>query len=119
MPVKELVEKLVTRLTELSHEGKVKWTETGDRDTFLAFISNYNVTIGKIGSLPHKEFFQFRVFDNIGRIIEESTVSVPEIATGTGEAETKLAELHSLARGQAVGVNKALSDLLVSLEQIR
>ncbi len=71
------------------------------------------MTIGRIGSLPGKEIFQFRVFDNAGRVIEEST------AASTGEAGMKLSALHGLARRQALGADQALSDLLVSLEQIR
>ncbi len=101
MVFNEQVEKLVTRLTDLSHAGKVKWSETGDRDTFLASISKYSVTIGKIGSAPDAVTFQFRVFDSAGRMIEESTVSAEDAAfdpyAGTpAEALRRFAELHSL-----------------------
>jgi hypothetical protein len=82
------------------------------------------VTIGQIGSRPDEVTFQFRVFDNTSRLIEESTVSAehapfdPYVGT-PAEALHRFAELHSLARRYALGVDKALSDLLVSLEQIR
>lgn len=103
MAFQEQVNKLIARLTDLTKEGKVQWTETGDRETFLAPITTYRVTITKIGNLT----VQFRVFDPTGKLIEETTGAMPDMS-----------ELFNLARRQARGTDKVLSELLVSLEQI-
>jgi hypothetical protein len=50
MPFQEQIEKLITKLTELTKEDKVAWQETGNLNTYLAQFGKFIVTLGKAGS---------------------------------------------------------------------
>jgi hypothetical protein len=45
MPISEKIAQLVTRIDDLSREGKIRWEETADENTFQAVVSAYTVQI--------------------------------------------------------------------------
>ena len=44
------IDKLVTKLTELTGKDKVEWKETGNASTYLASVDKFVVTVNKSGS---------------------------------------------------------------------
>jgi hypothetical protein len=111
MVLQEQTAKLVAKLIELSAQGKVRWQETADEDTFLASVGKFVVTIAKTRGSE----YCFVVADQAGKTLEEIRESNDSF---TREDDYRFAELHELARRAALDVGKALSEMLSSLEQI-
>ena len=50
MTFPDQIDKLVTKLTELTGKDKVEWKETSNLSTYLASVDKFVVTINKSGS---------------------------------------------------------------------
>jgi hypothetical protein len=118
MALTEQIDKLVSRLTDLTRRDKVSWQETGNEYMFLAPLGKFIVTVGKQGSEVYGGY-SFQISEN-GRTIDGA------IAPYRGsEAQSegfrnwdRLRELYELARRSAVHADQSVSDLLSTLEQI-
>lgn len=69
MAFPDQIEKLVTRLTELTGRGKVEWQETANLNTYLAPVGKFTVTLGKAGSEVYGGY-NFQILDQTGRVID-------------------------------------------------
>jgi hypothetical protein len=110
MALQEQTAKLVSRLLQLSDQGKVSWQETADESTFLTSVGKFVVTIGK----PSQNTCSLTITDQTGKILEESN----EENQYPYQEYRQLANLHELARRRALNVDEALTEMLSSLEQI-
>jgi hypothetical protein len=121
MPSSEQIEKLLSKLTELTEKGKVAWQETANLNTFLAPVGEFVVTMSRSGSELNGRY-SFQIMDSRGRTVDGT---LAEFASATGEDQLsrqnweRLGRLHALAQRSALRSDNAVSELLSSLEQIR
>jgi hypothetical protein len=120
MPFQKQIEQLITKLTELTKENKVVWQETGNLNTCLAPVGKFIVTLGKSGSELYGGY-SFQILDPSGKTIDGALAPFrgAEANAPAFQDWDRLRELHELARRNAFQSDKAVSDLLSSLEQIR
>jgi hypothetical protein len=113
------IDKLVTKLTELTGKDKVEWKETGNASTYLASVDKFVVTINKSGSEVYGGF-SFQILDRTGRAVEG--VAAPFIGREKSAEEyanwERLRDLYEIARRRALHSEKVVSDLLASLDRI-
>ena|SRR5216684_7775548 len=107
------IDKLVTRLTELTERGKVEWQETANSDTYLASVGKFIVTIEKAVSEvnPDNRDYSFQIKDQTRRAIDTASAMF-------GDDWIRLRDLHEAARRNALHSEKVVSELLSSLDQI-
>lgn len=119
MPFPDQIDKLVTKLTELTGEDKVKWLETGNVNTFLAPVGKFTVTVGKAGSEIYGGY-SFQIYDQTGKAVDGALATFvgPEKGAGLYQNWERLRNLHDLARRRALHSDKVVSDLLSTLDQI-
>ena len=118
MPFPDQIDKLVTKLTELTGQGKVEWQETANLNTYLAPVGKFTVTVGKAGSEVYGGY-SFQILDQ-GRAIDGAlaTFNGPEKGAGLYQNWERLRNLHDLARRSALHSERVVSELLSSLDQI-
>lgn|SRR5580704_847317 len=113
------IDRLVTKLTELTRLNKVEWKETSNIATYLASVDKFVVTINKSGSEVYGGF-SFQILDRTGRVVEG--VAAPFVGREKSAEENanweRLRDLHEIARRRALHSEKVVSDLLASLDRI-
>jgi hypothetical protein len=120
MAFSEQIERLVTRLTELTEQDKVAWHETANPTSFLAPVGEFVVTVSRGGSALYGGY-TFEILDKAGRTIDGALatfIGAEKDQVGNQNWQ-RLGRLHELARRNALKADKAVSELLSSLEQIR
>lgn len=120
MTFPEQIDKLVTKLTELTRNEKVSWQETGSDHTYLAPVDKFIVTISKQGSEIYGGY-SFQILDHSGRAIEGALAPFagPEKSPPQSNSNwERLRDLYEIARRRALNSEKVVSDLLASLEKI-
>ena len=113
------IDKLLTKLTELSSKDKVEWKETGTATTYLASVDKFVVTINKSGSEVFGGF-SLQILDLKGRVVEGVTapfVGREKSPEDYGSWE-RLRDLYEIARRRALHSEKVVSGLLASLDRI-
>jgi hypothetical protein len=119
MTFPEQIDRLVTKLTELTESDKVDWQETGNANTYLAPVDKFVVTINKGGSEMYGGY-SFQILDNTGRAVEGALApfSGPEKSAEAHANWQRLRDLYEIARRRALHSEKVVSDLLASLDRI-
>jgi hypothetical protein len=119
MTFPDQIDKLVTKLTELTRNDKVEWKETSKLSTYLASIDKFIVTLNKTGSEVYGGF-SFQILDRNGRVVEG--VTYPYVGRDKPAAECanweRLRDLYEIARRRALHSEKVVSDLLASLDRM-
>ena len=116
MAFPEQIDKLVTRMAELTGQGKVEWQETGNLNTYLTPVGKYIVTLGIAG---HEVYggFTFQILDQTGKVIDGVLANFAPNTMQNQDWE-RLRNLHEQARRRALRSEQAVSDLLSSLDKI-
>jgi hypothetical protein len=117
MAFPDQIEKLVTRLTELTGRDKVEWQETANLNTYLAPVGKFTVTLGKAGSDMYGGY-SFQILDQTGRVIDGALAAYVGPEKNPYQNWERLRNLHELARRRALQSEKVVSDLLSTLDQI-
>ena len=109
--------KLVQRLHGKTASGQVQWERTANEDVFQSSFPNYvvRVAVGPGPSSGSTEYF-LTIRDEGGAVIESTSDRAISQALIAPNAFTLMEELHTMARRQALGVDKALDSLLSELE---
>ena len=111
--------RLAQLIYEKTKKGEIKWEATPDGGTFQASLASYSILIRRVAgamttvasSIPiATNFVTLQICNEQGQVIEELT---EYDAIG---ADFKLEELFELARRMAMDVEKALDDLIGTLE---
>lgn len=102
---------LISKLLLRTKEGRVDWRKTETEDTFQASFPSYAVRVWP--ELVNDGFGRssghcLALYDQDGDFIERT--SEPE-----GQYGSALSDLHSAARRQAMGYDKALDTLIEAL----
>ncbi len=102
---------------EKTKNGEIKWEATADEGTFQASLSNYSILIRRLPNVSpvitlvgNPTYFALQICNEQGQVIEELT-DYDAVA-----ADFKLGELFELARRMAMDVEKALDELIGTLE---
>lgn len=101
---------LVPTLTEKTRQGRLEWTDGGDR-SFITNVNNVYVRVSydnRSQSIDHR----LSVLDDSGNIIESLT---PSRDTLDGD---RLEELYDAARRKALRVDEALDTLKQALSRL-
>jgi hypothetical protein len=119
MAFPEQIERLVTKLTELTEQGKVDWQASVNVNAFLATVGDFVVTVTRGGSELYGGY-SFQIIGKEGRIIDGSIANFigPEKDQDGNKNWQRLGHLHELARRSALKADQAVSELLSSLEKI-
>jgi hypothetical protein len=121
MILPDQMDKLVSKLTELTVKEKVEWQETAGLDTYLAPVDRFIVTISRSGSEIYGAY-SLQIVDGTGRPIEG--VVAPYNGHGQDKSAAtradweRLRDLYEIARRRALHSEKVVSDLLASLDRI-
>jgi len=121
MAFPDSIDKLVTKLTELTEKGKVEWQETGSPTIYLAPVDKFTVTIGK-GGPEAAGGYSFQIFERTGKAIDGVVAkSLSQLRNPDPDDLAiwdRLGELYEIARRRALHSEKVVSDLLASLDRI-
>jgi hypothetical protein len=122
MPDPNLVPKLIERLISLTAEGKIDWQETASEDDYQATVTQYVVIISRTTNRDNWDAWDYkiRVADRKGALIDEATDSDFEgdLKIAGHSAYKALTLLYDAARRSARNVDKALTELLASLDSL-
>jgi hypothetical protein len=107
--------RLVRLLLEKTKAGEIRWEETIDPNTFQCSLINYSVLISQrsVSGMPGltEPMRSLRICNEEGKTIEEVTDAVPSLLGGV-----ELKELFEVVRRDAMGLEKALDEMLHLLE---
>lgn len=106
----EKLVRLARLLYERTKDGDIRWEETALRDTFQCSFPSYSVLISQksfSGLADPKPMRILKICNEEGKTIEEISDAAPPLS---GRIELK--ELFELARRDAMGVEKALDEIL-------
>jgi hypothetical protein len=108
MAFPDQIEKLLTRLTELTGRDKVEWQETANPNTYLAPVGKFTVTVGKAGSEVYGGY-SFQILDSTGKASDRALAAFtgPEKSAGQHQNWERLRNLHELARRRALHLTKS------------
>src|SRR5262244_1103512 len=116
MPYREQIEKLITKLTELTSQNKIAWQETAKVNTYLTAVADFIVTLGKAESELYGGY-SFQILDPNGRTVETAlaTPSSNLVDPQQRVADSlrvkdweRLRNLHELARRSALHSDEAV-----------
>jgi hypothetical protein len=107
---------LLERLIDRTDQGKVSWEITAEKGTYQASFPNYAV---RIFTRPSETWGQI---DYVLTLHDEGGEMVDQIAdvelrdSGFDDAYKRMEHLYNQARRKAMGVDKAIDDLLSELD---
>lgn len=106
--------KLINRLLDKTRAAELHWSETPSKEAFQVSFPSYSVEVDCSDEVTY-----LRVYNSEGRIIDETSdraIMFDDFGSNfqSGDVE-KIQELYRLARRQALGVDRALEELLATL----
>lgn len=111
------ISQLVKRVHEQTLAGKVGWEETEREDVYQASFPNYSI---RYSSQPHRGTSQLdyvlTIYNQAGSVIEEVVDTELKESEIGYNAYNVMKETYETARGQALGVEQAIDDILGYLE---
>jgi len=123
VPDPNLVPKLIERLISLTNEGKIEWGETASEDDFQATVGQYVVTASRSRNAQNWDAWDYkiRVADRKGTLVDEAMdIDFDANSRIAGQLPYKaFFLLYEGARRSARNVDKALTDLLASLDSLK
>jgi len=118
--------KMIDRLADRTSEGKVNWEQTADERIFQVAFPNYSVTISseRTSNDPEPEYV-VSILNDSGLLVEQVTADDLEeyvsetyshsIERSGAYANKLLEKLYENARGHAMGVGRAVDQILGEL----
>ena len=120
MAFRKQIDELVSKLTNLSEEGKVAWEETAaNYNAFRAPLGDFGVALTRGGTLLYGAY-AIEILDKTGRPIDGAQAPYVGIEKDPAAHQDwkRLGQLHELARRKALKADEAVSELLTSLGKI-
>lgn len=117
------VSELFIRLEAATRSGKVDWQKSNESGEFVASFPNYSVVVGTETYMDDNtgepdRIYKLTILDQMGDVVE---VIYPGTLASLGlyEPWQQLRELHESARRKAMGVERALDEILESLPDVK
>src|SRR5205814_2162521 len=112
--------KMVRALEQQTNRQRVEWQETGDEGVFQANFPGHSVRVLTRQIDPDTDYV-IQIFNANGALVEEATdvdLRDPELPLQQSARETfeLMRSLYDGARRQAMGVDRALDEILQNLE---
>jgi hypothetical protein len=120
MTVEERLWTLVTKLRDRTRDGSTSWEVSPTKNTFQTATPKFVVSITEIPNAIGEPDYAFRVYDESGRIIEQTTdadLLRAGVATPPFNPFRTMQDLYTLARRNAMRVESALDEILSSLDE--
>lgn len=113
---------LFKRLTTASSSGKINWQRGSESSVFVSSFPNYSVSIEEEQYFDEEigepsVTYKLSILDQLGDIVE---VVHPGTLVSLGERDAyqQLQTLHESARRKAMGVDKAIDEIISILELV-
>jgi hypothetical protein len=103
--------KILERLINKTENGELEWKEGVYPETFQVAFSNYSLTVGQRSGEDDTLDYVISIRDASGNVID----TFSDVDLGSGYFKT-MGELYENARRQALGVDKALDEILNDLD---
>jgi hypothetical protein len=108
-------QQLVERLASKTDQREVVWKEAAGSDTFQVSFANYSLTLSVSQNRQGALFYVISILNSEGNTVD--SFSDEDIDEGTGGRYFNvMGELYHKARRQALGVDKALDEILEELK---
>jgi RecA-family ATPase len=101
---------IIKKLYDKTMRGEIQWEKTNEGDVFQKSFSSYSVRLSFYDSTAGITYYRVSVFDANGELLEQVTDS--QLGEEFENAYDTLSMLYVTARRQAMGVEKALDDIL-------
>jgi hypothetical protein len=108
---------LVKRLLDSTHSGQTTWEVTGDDNAFLTSFPNYSIRIIFLhpGNQPDPDYY-LQIINQDSQLIEEfSDTELGSDMNNIRESFRMMRDMYNTARRNALGVDKAIDDILEAL----
>lgn len=107
---------LIIRLLANSREGKIGWESTASSGVYQAAFPNYSVRVLARTNAEYNQDYGLEIYDQEGQVIEQVwDTDLDDSSFPSRRNYQRLKELYSLARRRALGVDRALDDILQAL----
>lgn len=103
---------LVKRLSEKTERGELRWEEGVKEGEYQTNFPTYSVRVYPARDEDGDEGIWMTIIDGRGRRLETVTEFDFRQQTGDMSISSKLSELYEMGRRQALGVDKAIDELL-------
>jgi hypothetical protein len=112
MPSK--IETLIQRIHEQTKAGKLKWQLTESEEVFQAAIPNYALRISTRPNRNNRQHTDYviTIYNDEGSPIEDVIDIDLDWSSAGYDPEETMKDIYDMARGQAMGVEEALNELL-------
>lgn len=108
---------LVQQVLARTQEGKLEWEETAQEGKYQVSFPKYTITISTRGTQdPDVVDYVLGIHNQDGTLIDR--VTDPELQDQVDGAYAMMSEIFNTARGQALGIEQALDELLNSLSKL-
>lgn len=107
---------LVRLLDEKTQAGVVFWEKTGEDGIYEAVFDAFNLKIYKrLNPVDYKaqEDIYIGIYDQVGTLLDE--VTDLEIESSLSDAYERMARIYQLARRRALGVDRAIENIIAQL----
>jgi hypothetical protein len=107
----------VQRICEKTLKGELSWEQTSDVGEFQATVANYVI---RFTPGPGRELYTLILMDMDGGIVDtfnDEMFDEPGTAHDPESMFLKMREAYHRARSMAMGVDKALDDVLAALDE--
>ena len=102
--------KFIERLYNNTLEGKVRWDETSQEDVFQLSFPDYTLKIYDDRDSTGNTLYILQILNEEGKVIED--ISDEDIQDQLTNAFSTMQSLFERARSQAMGLDKALDDIM-------
>lgn len=110
----EKIAKLVRKLHEKTIDGKLEWEQTDKRGVFQTSFPDYTIRIS-MQLEESGEYYYVSIYDSQGILVEQ--VNDVGLEGDIPDSFKLMKEMYEFARRKALGVDKALDDILSQLEE--
>jgi hypothetical protein len=120
----ERITELVKTIYAGTEQGKIKWEQSADDDTFLVPFSGYSLRMTReiFYSVPEEDSeqidYRLEIFDDTSTLLEVIRSSDIKTWRRRKSSYIILSELWSMARRHALGVNEAIDTILDALSKL-
>ncbi len=114
MEYKKIAE-LVQKLHEKTLANKVNWERTEGSNALQVSFTAYSVRLVLQRGSGGEDIYVIRIFDAAGNLVESATDD--DLDEELPDSYTMMEEMFETARRKALGVDKALDDIISQLDE--
>jgi O-succinylbenzoate synthase len=109
------IAKLVVSLHQKTIDGKLNWEQTDKRGIFQLSLPNYAIRFWMRSKGEQAADYIISIYDSEGNLVEQA--SDVDLKNDLSKSYEIMKGMYELARRKAMGVDKALDDIISQLEE--